>query len=433
MDKDGTTVNKPPLLDGTNYDYWKPRMIAFLKSLDSRTWKAVLKGWEHPKILDANGVDTGVLKLEEDWSAAEDTASLGNSKALNALFNGVDKNMFRLIKQCTVAKNAWEILRTTHEGNAKVKSSRIQLLNTKFENLRMKEEESIHDFHMNLLEVDNSFEALGEKLSEEKLVRKMLRSLPKRFNMKITAIEEAQDIPSMKLEELVSSLQTFEMNLGEQTEKKGKGIAFVSCADEEEEADESDDDLSNDIAMLGRQFNKLQRRVDRRPRRNVRNIQTDISKLGNTSTKTKTDDKSTQNKGVQCHECEGFGHIRTECGTYLKRQKKGLTVSWSDEDSDTDSENVAANHVSAMADVCSTDVDSDDEELTFNELASVYKKLSIKSEELCRINEEQKVVISQLETEKAQLQNQVVSLESEVTVNQLEEYDQVCKDAQYWN
>ncbi|KAK2368398.1 gag-protease polyprotein [Trifolium repens] len=188
MDKDGTTVNKPPLLDGTNYDYWKPRMIAFLKSLDSRTWKAVLKGWEHPTILDANGVDTGVLKPEEDWSAAEDTASLGNSKALNALFNGVDKNMFRLIKQCTIAKNAWEILRTTHEGNAKVKSSRIQLLNTKFENLRMKEEESIHDFHMNLLEVDNSFEALGEKLSEEKLVRKMLRSLPKRFNMKITAI-----------------------------------------------------------------------------------------------------------------------------------------------------------------------------------------------------------------------------------------------------
>ncbi|WJX51269.1 hypothetical protein P8452_37478 [Trifolium repens] len=151
------------------------------------------------------------------------------------------------------------------------------------------------------------------------------------------------------------------MNLGEQTEKKGKGIAFVSCADEEEEANKSDDDLSNDIAMLGRQFNKLQRRVDRRPRRNVRNIQTDISKLGNTSTKTKTDDKSTQNKGVQCHECEGFGHIRTECGTYLKKQKKSLTVSWSDEDSDTDSENVAANHVSAMTGVCSTDVDSDDE------------------------------------------------------------------------
>ena len=116
MDKDGTLVSKPPLLDGTNYDYWKSRMAAFLKSIDSRTWKAVLRGWEHPKVKDANGADTEVLKPEEDQTPAEDTLDLGNNKSLNELFNGVDKNLFRLIKQCTVAKDAWEILKTTHKG-----------------------------------------------------------------------------------------------------------------------------------------------------------------------------------------------------------------------------------------------------------------------------------------------------------------------------
>jgi hypothetical protein len=60
--------------------------------------------------LDKDGNKTTVLKPEE-WTTAEDELDLGNSKALNALFNGVDKNMFRLIKQCTVAKNAWEILK----------------------------------------------------------------------------------------------------------------------------------------------------------------------------------------------------------------------------------------------------------------------------------------------------------------------------------
>ena len=99
-------MNRPPLLDGTNYDYWKSHMSAFLKSINSKTWKAVLKGWEHPVVLDADGNMTAILKLEEEWSAAEDELTLGNSKALNALFNGVDKNMFRLIKQCTVAKDA---------------------------------------------------------------------------------------------------------------------------------------------------------------------------------------------------------------------------------------------------------------------------------------------------------------------------------------
>jgi len=44
---------------------------------------------------------------------------------------------------------------------------------------------------LNILDIANSFESLGEKISDEKLVRKILRSLSKRFDMKVTAIEEA--------------------------------------------------------------------------------------------------------------------------------------------------------------------------------------------------------------------------------------------------
>ena len=146
--------------------------------------------------------------------------------------------MFKLIKQCTVAKDAWEILKTTHEGTSKVKSSRLQLLYTKFENLRMQEEETIYDFHMNILDLANSFDSLGERLSDEKMVRKILRSLPKRFDMKVTAIEESQDIASMKVEEVVDSLQTFEMNFSNKPEKKGKSIVCTSNIDNEEVGEE---------------------------------------------------------------------------------------------------------------------------------------------------------------------------------------------------
>jgi hypothetical protein len=137
MEKEGGFVNRPPLLDGTNYDYRKSRMSAYLKSIDSKTWKAVMKGWEHPVVLDKDGNKTTILKPEDEWTLPEDELSLANSKALNALFNGVDKNMFRLIKKCDVAKDAWDILKTAHDGTSKVKSSRIQLLTTKFESLRM--------------------------------------------------------------------------------------------------------------------------------------------------------------------------------------------------------------------------------------------------------------------------------------------------------
>ncbi|MCI79712.1 gag-pol polyprotein, partial [Trifolium medium] len=67
-------------------------MMAFLKSIDSNTLKAVVKGWNHPVVADKDGNATTELKPEEEWSKEEDELALGNSKALNALFNGVDKN-----------------------------------------------------------------------------------------------------------------------------------------------------------------------------------------------------------------------------------------------------------------------------------------------------------------------------------------------------
>jgi len=137
-------------MDDTNYDYWKVRMVAFLKSMDRKTWevKVVLKGWEHHVVKDNDENDTTELKPKEDWFKEEDELALGNSKALNTLFNEVEKNMCRLINTCTVAKDSWDILITTHGGTSKARMSRLQLLTTKFENLRMKDDKSIHDFQM---------------------------------------------------------------------------------------------------------------------------------------------------------------------------------------------------------------------------------------------------------------------------------------------
>lgn len=66
--------------------------------------------------------------------------------------------------------------------------SRLQLLTTKFVNLRMNEEESICDFHIRLHDIANTSFSLGEKMCEEKLTRKILKSLSKRFDMKVTNI-----------------------------------------------------------------------------------------------------------------------------------------------------------------------------------------------------------------------------------------------------
>ena len=223
--REGGSVQRPPLLDESNYAYWKARMKAFIKSMDEKAWRAILTGWDHPMKNDDNG--ESVKKSEVEWTAVEDRLANSNSKALNAIFNAVDAIQFKLISTCESAKEAWEILQTAHEGTDAVRLSRLQILTTRFENLRMGEEESISEFNARLCDIANEAFALGEKFSDEKLVRKTLRSLPKRFAYKVTAIEEAKDVRKMKLEELIGSLRTFEMNLEEEKgDKKSKGIAF---------------------------------------------------------------------------------------------------------------------------------------------------------------------------------------------------------------
>ncbi|KAA0055425.1 gag-pol polyprotein [Cucumis melo var. makuwa] len=66
----------------------------------------------------------------------------------------------------------------------------------------MGEDEIIAEFNVCVLDIANESDALGEKMFKTKLVRKVLRSLPSNFNMKVTTIEEANDLSKMKLDEL---------------------------------------------------------------------------------------------------------------------------------------------------------------------------------------------------------------------------------------
>jgi len=64
------------------------------------------------------------------------------------------------------------------------------------------------------------------------------------------------------------------------------------------------------IVLLGRQFNKVFKSIDRRPRSNVKNMSFDISKNSDSHIKARTEEKPNLGKCIKCHRCEGFRHIR---------------------------------------------------------------------------------------------------------------------------
>lgn len=109
--------------------------------------------------------------------------------------------------------------------------------------------------------------------------------------------------------------------------------------------------------------------MDSKTRSNVKNKSFDINKNQDFGRRPKDEEKTNQGKGIQCHGCKGFSHIRAKCPTYLKKQKKGLSVSWLEDDSESDHEVGPAKQVTPLIGICDSDEDSDCEELAFEELA----------------------------------------------------------------
>ncbi|GAA0171800.1 hypothetical protein LIER_25752 [Lithospermum erythrorhizon] len=67
----------------------------------------------------------------------------------------------------------------------------------------MEDDESIASYNNKIKDIANKFFSLGETMSNEKLVRKILRIIYEKFAHNVTDIEEGQDLTIMRMDELM--------------------------------------------------------------------------------------------------------------------------------------------------------------------------------------------------------------------------------------
>ena len=77
-----------------------------------------------------------------EWDKATLALANANSKAINAIFCGVSIDEFHKISHVETTKETWTILETTYKGTKKVKDTKLQMLTTRFEGLKMGDDES---------------------------------------------------------------------------------------------------------------------------------------------------------------------------------------------------------------------------------------------------------------------------------------------------
>ena len=92
-----------------------------------------------------------------------------------------------------------------------MKNAKLQSYRSQFESLKIEESEDIETYFLCIDEVVNTMRGLGEKVKDVDIVQKVLRSLPVRFNSKISALEETTGISTLEMDELHGILTAYEM------------------------------------------------------------------------------------------------------------------------------------------------------------------------------------------------------------------------------
>eukprot|EP00253_Pinus_taeda_P019100 PITA_19100 len=185
---------RPPVFDGTNFNYWKVRVTAYLQSLGTEVWNIVETCYAFPSTTPTDA----------------------------------DK-------------------KKRYETNAKaVKRAKLQTLRIQYETLKMYNDESVANYFLRVDEVVNCMKNLGEEIKEAIVVEKVLRSLSPKFESKVSAIEEKENLRILTMSQLHGILTAYEMRKGGPSDRReaafkasGKGDYYEASHVPEEEEEES--------------------------------------------------------------------------------------------------------------------------------------------------------------------------------------------------
>ncbi|GAU16794.1 hypothetical protein TSUD_200370 [Trifolium subterraneum] len=188
-----------PKFDG-HYDHWAMLMENLLQSKEF--WSIV-----------ETGVPVLAANADAEQTRMVNEARLKDLKAKNYLFQAIDRTIIETILDKSSSKAIWDSMKHKFQGSNKVRRAQLQALRGEFEVLRMKEDESVTSYFGRVLATVNKMKIQGETVETRIVVEKILRSMARKFNYVVCAIEESNDVETLSIDELQGSLLVHEQKM----------------------------------------------------------------------------------------------------------------------------------------------------------------------------------------------------------------------------
>ncbi|GJT49960.1 retrovirus-related pol polyprotein from transposon TNT 1-94 [Tanacetum coccineum] len=328
---EGQSMQRPPLFESDGFIYWKNRFETYVKSKDLDLWHVITDG-DFPPI--QNNPETKKDEVVPFHKQNDDLKKklAKNNEAKMVIYNALPRKEYERIFMCQTAKEIWDTLLITHQGNNQVKANKIDLLVQQYEQFMIPEEESIDNAFAKFNTIITSLKALDEGFSSKNCVRKFLRALHPKWRAKVTAIEESKNLTTLPLDELIGNLKVYEEVIKKDFETvKGKkeqsrSLALKVKKEVSDEDSSSSDSEDEEYAMAVKEFKKFFKRRGRfvrQPRGDRKTFQ-----------RSRNDGYGKSER--KCFRCGDPNHLIGECSKPPKNndQRAFIGGAWSDNGED---------------------------------------------------------------------------------------------------
>ncbi|XP_076944573.1 uncharacterized protein LOC143615290 [Bidens hawaiensis] len=218
-----------------------------------------------------------------------------NNIAIALIFQSIPEAQILQVGNLRTAKKMWEALKTRHLGAERVKEAKLQTLTSEFDGLKMNETGTIDEYAATLSSYSSKAATLGEIFSEEKIVKKFLTSLSRRFIHIVASLEQVLDLKTVGFDDVVGRLKAYEERIKEdnlQTESSQSRLMFTKY----------------EPVSRGRGRGSYASRGRGRGRddKKGKGMERDLSH-------------------IKCYRCDEFGHFVSRCPDRFRKDEVNLT------------------------------------------------------------------------------------------------------------
>ncbi|GJU32900.1 zf-CCHC domain-containing protein [Tanacetum coccineum] len=406
---EGQSMQRPPLFKSDGFIYWKNRFETYVKSKDLDLWHVITDDDFPPIQFNPETKKDEIVSFHKQNDDLKKKLAK-NNEAKMVIYNALPRKEYERIFMCQTAKEIWDTLLITHQGNNQVKANKIDLLVQQYEQFMIPEEESIDNAFAKFNTIITSLKALDEGFSSKNCVRKFLRALHPKWRAKVTAIEESKNLTTLSLDELIGNLKVYEEVIKKDSEtvknkrEQSRSIALKARKESSDEDSSTSDSEDEEYAMAVRNFKKFFKRQGRfvkQPYEERRSFQR------NKDDKNKTSER-------KCFKCGDPNHLIGECPKQLKYQNQRAFVGGAWSDSDDDEEEKTKDEKCLMA-KDSNEVLSETEYFSDNQSSLDENDIDNEYSRLCKLGLKVMAKNKTLKQAKIKLENEVLELKDKLS------------------